>query len=73
MTGLQTENGKLSGLEINGGEVLPCKQAVLAIGHSARDTFEMLNAMGIPMESKPFAMGVRIEHKQAAINEAQYG
>ena len=73
VTGLQTENGVLTGLQINGNEVIPCTQAVLAIGHSARDTFEMLHDMGIPMESKPFAMGVRIEHSQKTINEAQYG
>ena len=47
--------------------------AVLAIGHSARDTFEMLNNKGIPMEQKPFAAGVRIEHLQESINKAQYG
>ena len=73
VTGLQSEAGQLIALETNGDEVLPCSQAVLAIGHSARDTFEMLHSMGIPMESKPFAMGVRIEHKQKTINEAQYG
>ncbi len=72
VTGLRRENEKITGLEINGGEILPCEQVVLAIGHSARDTFEMLNDMGIHMESKPFAMGVRIEHKQRTINEAQY-
>ena len=70
---IQADNGQVTGLEINGSEVLPCDQVVLAIGHSARDTFEMLNRMGIPMESKPFAMGVRIEHSQKTINEAQYG
>ena len=47
--------------------------AVLAIGHSARDTFEMLRCKGIPMEQKPFAAGVRIEHLQESINRAQYG
>ena len=73
ITGLLVKDGRLSGLEINGKETLPCSCAVLAIGHSARDTFEMLHSMGIPMESKPFAMGVRIEHKQSAVNEAQYG
>jgi len=73
VTGIQTEDGKLTGLEINSTQKLHCEQVVLAIGHSARDTFEMLHTMDIPMESKPFAMGVRIEHKQTAINEAQYG
>ena len=73
VVGLRTMEGKLSGLEIQGGEVIDCDQAILAIGHSARDTFEMLHGMGIPMEPKPFAMGVRIEHRQTDIDKAQYG
>lgn len=73
VTGLCVENGVLTGLKTADGEIIPCDAAVLAIGHSARDTFEMLDAEGIPMEPKPFAMGVRIEHKQATIDEAQYG
>lgn len=52
---------------------LSCKSLILAIGHSARDSFEMLSALGVPMEAKPFSMGVRIEHKQRDINAAQYG
>ena len=68
-----TENGCLTALVTDSGQVIPCRQAVLAIGHSARDTFEMLENTGVPMEPKPFAMGVRIEHKQSAIDEAQYG
>ena len=73
VTGLCTENGRLTGLKIADGTVIPCDRAVLAIGHSARDTFEMLDASGVPMEPKPFAMGVRIEHKQKDIDIAQYG
>ena len=73
VVGLRKEDGKLTGLEIQGGEVIDCDQAILAIGHSARDTFEMLHGMGIPMEPKPFAMGVRIEHRQSEINKSQYG
>ena len=73
VTGLCTEAGKLTGLKIAEGEIIPCDAAVLAIGHSARDTFEMLDGMGIPMEPKPFAMGVRIEHKQTTVDESQYG
>lgn len=46
---------------------------VLAIGHSARDTFEMLNSKNIKMEKKNFSVGVRVEHKQEMINESQYG
>ncbi len=73
VTGIHQENGALTGLQINGSETLPCSQAIFAIGHSARDTFQMLYDLGIPMEAKPFAMGVRIEHKQSLINAAQYG
>ncbi len=53
--------------------ILSTKTLVLALGHSARDTFSMLNDMKIKMAQKPFAMGVRIEHKQEMINQAQYG
>ena len=73
VTGIQTENGQVVGLEVNGGEIIDCDTVVLAIGHSARDTFEMLHAMDIPMEPKAFAMGARIEQKQQTIDAAQYG
>ena len=73
VTGLCVEEGTLTGLRTGSGEIIPCDVCVLAIGHSARDTFEMLDGMGIPMEPKPFAMGVRIEHKQSTVNRSQYG
>ena len=73
VTGLCTENGKLTGLKTEAGEIIPCDTCVLSIGHSARDTFDMLEETGIPMEPKPFAMGVRIEHKQTTVDESQYG
>ncbi len=73
VTGLRIEDGRLTGLEINGNERIECTQAVLAIGHSARDTLEMLHRSGVPMEAKPFAMGARIEHRQCDISLAQYG
>jgi len=73
VTGILQEDGKLTGLEINGMEQLPCEQAIFAIGHSARDTFETLQKQNIPMEAKPFAMGVRIEHPQHTIDASQYG
>jgi len=57
-----TENGEI-----------PCSGMILAVGHSARDTFEMLQAARIPMEPKAFSMGVRIEHLQKEIDAAQYG
>jgi len=50
-----------------------CDKLILAIGHSARDTFEMLREMGAAMESKPFSMGVRVEHRQTLIDIGQYG
>ena len=52
---------------------LSCRELILAPGHSARDTFALLHRRGLPMEPKPFAMGVRIEHRQSAVNAAQYG
>ncbi len=54
------------------GEYMPCGPVVLAIGHSARDTVRMLYDAGIPMEAKPFAVGLRVEHPQSFINESQY-
>ena len=70
------EDGRLSGAVVHGAEgeyVLPCEHLILAIGHSARDTFETLHAQGVPMQPKPFSMGVRIEHLQKNIDLAQYG
>ena len=73
VTGFETEGEQLTALLTDSGERIQCRQAVLAIGHSARDTFEMLEQMQVPMEPKPFAMGVRIEHSQSMVNIAQYG
>ena len=73
VTDLEQEGDHLTALVTESGEKIPCTHAVLAIGHSARDTFEMLRQRSVPMEPKPFSMGVRIEHKQKNINLAQYG
>ena len=73
VTGLRIENGQLTGLQVNGSEIVETDRAVLAIGHSARDTFELLHSLNIPMEPKAFAMGARIEHKQSMVNASQYG
>lgn len=73
VTDIRSEAGTLTGLVLENGEVIDCDYAIFAIGHSARDTFEMLHEKHIPMEPKPFAMGVRIEHKQTTIDTAQYG
>ena len=73
VTGIRHADGKLTGLELENGEIIDCDNAIFAIGHSARDTFEMMHGMGLPMEPKPFAMGVRIEHKQETVDASQYG
>ncbi len=73
VTGLKTEDGRLTGVELADGTVIDCDHCILAIGHSARDTFRMLEAAGIPMEPKAFSMGVRIEHKQSMVDMTQYG
>ena len=75
LEGLHIENGAVCGVTVcQGGRSydLPARQVLLALGHSARDTFEMLYAAGVHMEQKPFAMGVRIEHRQSDIDAAQY-
>jgi uncharacterized FAD-dependent dehydrogenase len=66
------EDGKLESIVVNGKEV-PCIALVLAIGHSSRDTYEMLCKEEVSMEAKAFAIGVRIEHPQEMINISQYG
>lgn len=76
LVGLHVENGVLAGVLLvgaGGEEEVPTSQAVLALGHSARDSFEMLQGLGFEMERKPFSIGVRIEHRQDAIDRAQYG
>ena len=73
VTGFTQDGGQLTGLQINGEEMLACDRAILAIGHSARDTFQMLLDKQVAMEPKPFSMGVRIEHKQTTVDMAQYG
>jgi len=76
MERLIIEGGKLCGIVVNeAGEQkrLDCERLILAIGHSARDSFEALYAQGVPMQPKAFSMGVRIEHKQSDIDLAQYG
>ena len=76
LTGLEMSGDTLCGAEVVcGGEkrIIPCRHLILAIGHSARDSFGMLRDTGISMERKAFSMGVRIEHKQADIDLAQYG
>ncbi len=73
VTRIECRNGNLSGLFLDNGEKIECDKAIFAVGHSARDTFEMLYGLGVKMERKPFSLGVRIEHLQKDIDLAQYG
>lgn len=77
MTGLSAKDGHVTGVEFRsrGGslEEIETRNVILAVGHSARDTFAMLEKLGLPMEAKPFAVGARIEHPQKLVDTAQYG
>ena len=77
LTALHFENGRLTQAEITQPEpvteLIPASRVVLACGHSARDTFELVRDAGVHMEQKPFSVGVRIEHPQQLINRSQYG
>ncbi len=73
VTDLEIANGQLQAVIINDGERLATNHAVLCIGHSARDTFEMIHARGVFIEAKPFSIGFRIEHPQGLIDRARFG
>ncbi|WP_244847335.1 NAD(P)/FAD-dependent oxidoreductase [Caballeronia sp. SL2Y3] len=70
---IDIDNGKVRGLRLSTGETLRCDHVVLAVGHSARDTFEMLHKRGVFMEAKPFSLGFRIEHPQGVIDRSRFG
>lgn len=67
------DEGKLTGVVLDNGQKITSNICILAIGHSARDTFSILKNINVKMEQKPFAVGIRIEHLQNEINENQYG
>ena len=74
--GYKAENGKLKSITAEcdtGTYEIPCDNLILAIGHSSRDTFRALNRLGMDMQSKPFSVGVRIEHLRSEIDMAQFG
>lgn len=73
VTGFEVNDGILRAVVVNDSEVIKTTQAVLAVGHSARDTFTYLNGINVPMEAKAFAVGMRVEHPQSLINECMYG
>ena len=70
---LLIEDGQVRGVTLASGETLRADHVVLAVGHSARDTFEMLHERGVYMEAKPFSIGFRIEHPQSLIDQCRFG
>ncbi len=76
LTNIQTRGGAVCAVEVeheNSRRIIECNELVLAIGHSARDTFELLHQMGVQIVPKPFSVGVRIEHLREKIDRSQYG
>jgi len=72
VTDLLLDNNRLRGVETADGRVLEAEATILATGHSARDIYELLHQRNVLIEAKPFALGVRVEHPQALIDQAQY-
>ncbi|PFG09528.1 NAD(P)/FAD-dependent oxidoreductase [Marinobacter sp. LV10MA510-1] len=70
---VQVENGQMTGVVLADGEVIKSRHIALAIGHSARDTFQMLYDNNVYIEAKPFSVGFRIEHPQSVIDKARFG
>ena len=70
---IEIENGQVTGICLANGERIATNHLVLAVGHSARDTFEMIHKRGIYIEAKPFSIGFRIEHPQSLIDRARFG
>jgi uncharacterized protein len=73
VTELELEDGQVCGVLLANGERIATRHVVLAVGHSARDTFQMLHEQGVYMEAKPFSIGFRIEHPQSVIDRARLG
>lgn len=67
------DNGQMRGLRLTDGSEIDCEHVILAIGHSARDTFGMLHERGVHMEAKPLSIGFRIEHPQSLVDRARFG
>jgi uncharacterized FAD-dependent dehydrogenase len=70
---IHIENNQVQGVTLQTGEFIATNHLILAVGHSARDTFEMIHKKGISVEAKPFSIGFRIEHPQSLIDKARYG
>jgi uncharacterized FAD-dependent dehydrogenase len=70
---LDIENGQVRGVKLANGDTIATDHVVLAVGHSARDTFQMIHDRGVYVEAKPFSIGFRVEHPQGMIDRARYG
>ena len=70
---LVIRDGTVTGVQISGGEAIPCEVLITAAGHSARDTFSAFLADGVAMEAKAFAVGLRVQHSQRMIDLSQFG
>ena len=73
VTDVLIEDGQMQGVVLDSGERIDSRHVILALGHSARDTFRMLHGRGVFMEAKPFSVGFRIEHPQGLIDRARLG
>ena len=73
VVGFDIENSAICGVKLENGETISADHVVLAVGHSARDTFKALHEAGVYMEAKPFSVGFRIEHPQSLIDRARLG
>lgn len=73
LTDIQRHANRVQSVTVNGNESIPCDALILAIGHSARDTYALLEKKGFQLQAKPFAVGVRVEHPAELINRIQYG
>ena len=73
LTAIETKTNKVTAAIVNDSEQIETSVIVLALGHSARDTFAMLHQMNLPIQPRPFSIGIRVEHPQSLINHAQYG
>ncbi len=73
LTDIVVRAGRCVATIVNGNEEITCDRLILAIGHSARDTYEMLQRLAVPLERKAFALGLRVEHPQELIDAIQYG
>jgi len=73
VTDLHIDNGAVRGITLESGQQIAASHVIIALGHSARDTFTMLHERGVQMEAKPFSIGYRVEHPQSIIDRARFG